>query len=36
MQQENIPIPTQPRWPVPRDDVDDLIFREENWLVSDR
>jgi len=20
----------------PRDDVDDLIFREENWLASDR
>ena len=36
MEQANTPILTQPRRPAPRDDVDDLIFREESWLASDR
>ena len=25
-----------PSRPAPRDDLDDLIFREEGWLASDR
>lgn len=36
MPQEETPILTPPRSPAPREDIDDLIFREENWLISDR
>lgn len=36
MNEHSVPIPNLPRRPAPRDDVDDLIFREEAWLVSDR
>ena len=30
------PILNLPQVPRPRDDLDDLIFREEGWLASDR
>ncbi len=30
------PILNLPPRPAPRDDLDDLIFREEGWLASDR
>jgi len=35
--EEHTPIllPQGP-YPAPRDDLDDLIFRNEGWLVSDR
>lgn len=38
MDERTIPFtPTpQPERPQPRKDVDDLIFREECWLASDR
>ena len=36
MDELNTTILTLPRRPDPRDDVDDLIFREESWLASDR
>ena len=36
MEETKTPILNLPRRPAPRDDVDDLIFREEGWLVSDR
>ena len=31
----NILIP-HPEYPVPKQDVDDLIFQHEYWLTSDR
>ena len=34
--EENTSIMELPQEAAPRDDVDDLIFREENWLASDR
>lgn len=36
MDEIKTPILTIPTHPAPRDDVDDLIFREEGWLISDR
>jgi|GEM_PF-2623117 len=36
MDENKTPILNLPQRPVPRDDLDDLIFREESWLVSDR
>lgn len=36
MEERNPIILIRPDNPQPRDDLDDLIFREENWLVSDR
>ena len=31
-----LPILTLPPRPAPRDDLDDLIYPEDGWLVSDR
>ena len=36
MSEHENPILTLPSRPAPRDDLDDLIFREEGWTVSDR
>lgn len=36
MDERTIPILNLPERPAPRDDLDDLIFRGEGWLVSDR
>ena len=36
MHEDSTPILSLPRRPDPRDDLDDLIFRGEGWLVSDR
>ena len=36
MDELNTTILNLPRRPDPRDDVDDLIFRAESWLASDR
>lgn len=36
MDENKTPILNLPQRPAPRDDLDDLIFREESWLVSDR
>lgn len=36
MNEHSTPILNLPPRPAPRDDLDDLIFREEGWLVSDR
>ena len=34
--EENASTMNLPQGTAPRDDVDDLIFREESWLASDR
>lgn len=36
MDERKAPILNLPNRPTPRDDLDDLIFREEGWLASDR
>ena len=36
MPESNAPLLTLPPRPAPRDDLDDLIFREEGWQASDR
>ena len=36
MSEHDKPILNLPSRPAPRDDLDDLIVREEGWLVSDR
>ena len=36
MNEHDKPILDLPNRPVPRDDLDDLIFREEGWMASDR
>ena len=36
MDEQKTTILNLPRRPDPRDDVDDLIFRDEGWLASDR
>ena len=36
MNEQSTRIPPLPRQPDPRADVDDLIFRGEGWLASDR
>ena len=36
MSEHDKPILNLPSRPAPRDDLDDLIFREEGWLASDR
>ena len=36
MEKHTTPILTLPPRPAPRDDLDDLIFREEGCLASDR
>ena len=37
MNEDKILLPESVRVPLPaRDDLDDLIFQEESWLVSDR
>ena len=36
MEKHTTPILTLPPLAAPRDDLDDLIFREEGWLAIDR
>ena len=36
MEEHTAPILTLPPRPAPRVDLDDLMFREEGWMVSDR
>lgn len=36
MDEHTTPILNLPPRPAPRDDLDDIIFREEGWLASDR
>lgn len=36
MDEHTTPILTLPPQPAPQDDLDDLIFRGEGWLASDR
>ena len=36
MNEHDKPILNLPSRSAPRDDLDDLIFREEGWLASDR
>ena len=36
MEERKSPALEQPPKTIPRDDLDDLIFRGERWLISDR
>ena len=36
MEERKTPILEQPPQPAARDDLDDMIFRGERWLISDR
>lgn len=36
MNEHSVTISNLPGGPAPRDDLDDLIFREESWMASDR